>query len=204
MRHSGFTFIEVLVAMLIFVMAVIASVNVTEGSVRATREAREITTATWLLQNVMVELETKLETEGIDKGCEKKKEAKFEAPYERFSWTTYCNELELDLSSVPELMKAGKKNDEASEKEDQIQKLVLDVAGKHISQSIRELHAEVKWMQNKTPRTISLTTHFARYDKGLPLPGGVGAAQPGGTGGSSGQSGSSGTGSGTGTGGGKR
>lgn len=165
--NSGFTFIEVLVAMFIFTMAVVASLGLNQGSVRATREAKTLSTATWLLQNVMVELETKLETEGIEKGCEKKKEGKFEPPFNNFTWATYCQQIDFQLSQTAAAMLSGDENKSESEQsqENMIQKMVLENASGYLSKATRELHAEVIWMEGKEPRTIDVTTHFAKYDE---------------------------------------
>src|SRR4051794_37052697 len=108
--NNGFTFIEVLIAILIFTLVVVAAVNVMRGSVRATAEAKEISTATWLLQNKMVELETGLEGQGVDKFCTKKKEGKFEAPFERFSWVTTCNQIDF---KIPEASTKNAKNEDS-------------------------------------------------------------------------------------------
>ncbi|MBI1861025.1 MAG: prepilin-type N-terminal cleavage/methylation domain-containing protein [Deltaproteobacteria bacterium] len=181
-NRSGFTFIEVLVAMLIFVMAVLAAVDVVHGSVKATQQAKEITLASQLLQKTMVDLETKIETDGFDKGCEKKKEGKFEAPNEKYSWTTYCTELDFNLSETAKQVTGGDdKEKEEANSENQIQKMILDTASKYMSQSLRELHAEISWIEGKDKHTIDATTHFARYDQNLSiggLPGGGGTATP--------------------------
>lgn len=177
--NAGFTFIEVLVAMLIFVMAVVVSLSVTDGSVKATNDTKEISTATWLLQNVMVELETKIETEGFDKGCEKKHQAKFEAPYQNFNWLTTCDEIDFQLSqTAAQLMK--QKPDQGSDdanQENLIAKFILQNASDYISKSVREIHAEVSWTKGKLVRKIDLTTHVARYDQALTMPGST-PAQP--------------------------
>lgn len=182
MRNRGFTFIEVLVAMLIFVFAALAAVDIARGSVRATQEAKTLSKASWLLQSVMTELETKLEQDGIDKACEKKKEGKFEGLYEGFTWITYCTEIDLKLSQTA--AQVAKSND-ANEptKEDQMQKMILDVASAYMSKALRELHAEIYWQQGKTKREVSATTHFVRYDLPLQVPGlglgGAGGGTPG-------------------------
>lgn len=172
-HNKGFTFIEVLVAMLIFVLAVLAAVSIADGSVKATREAREIAKATWLLQKVMVDLETKLETQGIDKGCEKKAEGKFEAPNEAYTFITYCGEIDMKLSQTASQMAAKNPDDRGNEptKEDAMLKMILDTASDYISKSMRELHSEVHWTQGKQKRHLSLTTHFVRYDQPATFPG---------------------------------
>lgn len=181
--QAGFTFVEVLVAIMIFTLAVVASVGITQGSVRATREAREISTATWLLQNVITQLETKVETEGFDKGCEKKKEAKFEAPYDRFSWKTTCEEIDFNLSqTAAKMMDPGDDDRGEAEKnqENMVTKLILQSASDYLTKSIREIHAEVHWMQGKTKRKIDVTTQIARYDLPVNLPGAGGGTAPAG------------------------
>lgn len=177
--NRGFTFIEVMVAMLIFVLAVVAAVGIARGSVRATRDAKEMSTATWLAQSAMVELETRLETEGIEKGCEKKKEGKFKAPYQNFSWISSCDELEFNMSEQAAKLAAAAGQEEESnevESENMIQKMILQAASEYMTKSLRELHTEVWWMQGKQRMSVSLTTHFVRYDQPLTLPG-IGVTQ---------------------------
>ena len=185
-RQSGFTFIEVLVAMLILVLAVLAAANIANGSVRATREAKEISKATWLLQNVMTELETKLEAEGVERGCEKKKEGKFEAPNEGYTWLTGCYEIDLKLSQTASKIQAaidgGEKDSNEPTQEDILKKMILDTASDYISKALRELHAEVYWVQGKMKRKVTLTTHMVRFDQPLTL-GSIGGAGAGGGGG---------------------
>lgn len=184
----GFTFIEVMVAMLIFVLAVLAAVNIARGSVRATIDAKEMTVASWLVQNAMVELETRLETEGIDKGCEKKKEGKFNPPYDSYSWVSTCDEIEFNISEAASKMQAaaGQSDEDNTQQENMIQKMILQTASEYITKALRELHTEVYWMRGKQRQSVNLTTHFVRYDLPLVLsatggPGGAGTPPSGGT-----------------------
>jgi prepilin-type N-terminal cleavage/methylation domain-containing protein len=178
-RHktSGFTFIEVLLAMTLFVIAAIVAVDLTRGSVRATQDLKEVTTATWLLKKTITELETKIEIEGFDKACDKKKEGKFDAPFEKFTWITNCEEIDFKLSQSAAALASAKDGDsEKATQENQLQKMVLSIASDNISKSMRELHAEVHWIQGKkNKRKVDVTTHIARYDKTLEIPG-VGSA----------------------------
>jgi type II secretion system protein I len=172
--HAGFTFIEVLVAMAIFTMAVLAAINITSGSVGATRDAREVSEATWLLQQKMVELETKLETDGIEKACEKKDEGKFEAPHEKYSWKSSCDEVDFQISETASKMtQAEGEEEDKSSKENQLLKFILKTASDYITQSLREVHVEVDWVSGKNKRSVDATTHFVRYDQKVSL-GGLG------------------------------
>lgn len=168
--QDGFTFIEVLVAMLIFVLAALTAVELVRGAVKSTGRTRDITEATWLLQNIMTELETKMETLGFEEGCEKKTEARFAAPYENYSWTATCDEIEFRLSETAAkamaAQSAGEEDYDTSE--DQILKLVLNVASEYITSSLRELHATISWTEGTTPRTVSATTHVVSMDQKLP------------------------------------
>ncbi len=181
--QAGFTFIEVLVAMLIFVLAALAAVDVARGSVRATKDSREISVANWLLQNSIVELETRLETEGIEKGCEKKKTGKFKEPFETYQWVQYCDEIDLKLSQTAAAAMMAKKDDSSDKasKEDAVVKMILDLASDYITKSLRELHTEVIWKDGKQVKKVSATTHFVRYDRPVSLPGVPGGSNPPGT-----------------------
>lgn len=161
-NNSGFTFIEVMIATVIFVLAALAAMDLARGSVRAVKDAQDVTVATWLLQKVIVDLETKIETEGIDKACEKKKEGKFEEPYEKYTYVTYCSEVDFKISEAASGVLGG--NMEEEKKEENLQlKMLLETASKYINKATRELHAEVNWTQGKTPRVIDVTTHVVNY-----------------------------------------
>lgn len=160
-----------LIAIVILVLASVTSADLVRGSVRAVRDAKEYTVATMLLQKVMAELETKMETEGIEKGCDKKKEGKFEAPYEKFTWATFCTEIDFRLSeSAAKMLDEKSENDSEPTKEDMITKMILNTASDYITKSLRELHVEVNWVQGKTKRHVDATTHYVRYDQPLTLP----------------------------------
>lgn len=63
------------------------------------------------------------------------------------------------------------------------QKMILNLASDYISKASRELHAEVKWMQGKTPKKIDVTTHVANYTLPFTLPTGLMPGTGGGGGG---------------------
>lgn len=172
-NNSGFTFIEVMIATVIFVLAALAASDLARGSVRAVKDAQDVTQATWLLQKVIAELETKIESEGIQKACEEKKTGTFEAPYNKFSWTTFCSEIDFKISEAASSI-LGENSAEVEEKnqENLAQKMLLNLASKYISDASRELHAEVIWLQGNLPRKVDVTTHVARYDMPLPNLGG--------------------------------
>ena len=172
-NQQGFTFIEVLLAITLFVIAAVVAVDLTRGSVRATQDLKEVTTATWLLKKTMTELESRVEAEGFDKACDKKKEGKFEAPFEKYRWVTHCHEIDFNLSQSASAIasQSPEEREEGVTKEDQIQKMILNTASEHLSKSMRELHAEVFWIQGKkTKRSVDVTTHIARYDLPLTVP----------------------------------
>ncbi len=183
--EGGFTFIEVLIAMAIFTMAVLAAVNITGGAVQATRDAREVSEATWLLQQKMVELETKLETDGVDKGCDKKDDGKFEAPHEKYTWKTSCDEVDFQLSETASKMSEAAKteseeDDSKSSTENMLVKMILKTASDYINECVREIHVEVGWKSGKYDRVVDLTTHFVRFDQKLAISGLTGTGGAGG------------------------
>ncbi len=179
--EGGFTFIEVLVAMAIFVLAAVVAVRVGQGAVFAIAQAKRLTEATWLVQKAMVELQTKVETAGFDKGCVPKTEGGFPPPHQQFTWIAYCNPVDLQISqSVADAalkqkqgafsQAGGAQGGGLGSNQSLAEKMVLETANKYFSQAIRELHVEVDWVQGKDKRHITLTTHVARMDQPLVLP----------------------------------
>lgn len=158
-----------MIATVIFVLAALAAMDLARGSVKAVKDAQEVTVATWLLQKVIVDLETKIETEGIEKACEKKKEGKFEEPYQTYSYVTYCSEVDFRISEAASAVLGGSEENE-KKLENSTLKTLLDKASTYINQSTRELHAEVNWLQGKTPRVIDVTTHVVNYQVPFTFP----------------------------------
>lgn len=168
LNQKGFTFVEVLIAIVILVMASVTAADLIRGSVRAVGDSKEMTIASVLLQKTMAELETKMETEGLEKACVKKVAGKFDPPYEKYTWTTYCTEIDFQLSATAaKVMEDKDKADADQTKEDQLQKMILTAASDYITKSLRELHVEVNWLQGKTKRQVDATTHFVKYDQPL-------------------------------------
>ncbi len=170
MAQNGFTFIEVLVAMAIFVIASVAAINITTGAVQATHDSKYMTIATFLAQKIMVELETQIETKGFDEGCFKEKEGKFDSPYNNYSWKTYCDEIDFYLSdTISNLLEAteNKESEEPQINKNQIVSILIKNANDFISKAIRELHVEVFWEHKNEIRKVSLTTYVANYNEKL-------------------------------------
>ncbi len=177
MKQNGFTFIEVLISMLIFVLAAVTAIDLVRGAVRGTARTREVTVATWLLQNLMTQLETNIDTLGFDEGCTKKTEAKFPAPYQNFKWTAYCEEIDIRLSeTAAQAMNATQGEEDSSEdsslggqfSENQVIKMIFNIASEYITSSLREITGEVSWVEGTQNRSISASTHVVRFDQQLP------------------------------------
>ncbi len=165
--------------MLIFTMAALTAVSIVNGSVRATRESKEVTQASWLLQNILAQTESKLEAQGVDRACQEKEEGKFPAPFDQYRWKTQCYKIDFHLSEAAAKLQqelqqkaAGEEYDSSNKnKEDPTLKLIFQTASEYFSRSVREVHAEVSWIRGKNPQSISATTHFVRFDQQPALPG---------------------------------
>lgn len=172
--ENGFTFIEVLIAMVILVMAVIAASTIIESSVRSSKDIKEMTQATWLLEKIMTQHEIEIDSNGIDKGCTPKKEGKFSPPHEMYSWVSYCSQIDFHMSETAAKLnlakEMGKSANQMGKSQDVILSMFTDMANRYFSKSMRELHVEVAWMRGKQKKTIALTTHIARFDQTIDLP----------------------------------
>ncbi|OGP57678.1 MAG: type II secretion system protein GspI [Deltaproteobacteria bacterium RBG_13_61_14] len=99
--RSGFTLLEVMVAMAILALCLVPLLGAITQAMRATFRIERITEASELAQNKLVQIE--METLAEDEGTE---EGEFDPPYENYSWRAeYVKRPEMQLleDNIPEL-----------------------------------------------------------------------------------------------------
>ncbi len=163
--QNGFTLLEVLVATVVFVLAVLAIGVSRTNSLRSTREARFLTDAVLLSQSKMAELEIEYQ-KAIDKsGVESSfgtQTGKFEKPFEDFSWTAELKESSLDFKTetlVQFLSQLGI-DPETAQAEVENQGLLIGNLNKALKENYAELRVEVSWMQFGRKKTLPVVTHL--------------------------------------------
>ena len=91
---SGFTLLEVVIALTIMILAFASIIMVESNSLNATTRARQMNIVAMLARNQMAELEYKVEGKTFEE-FKKTDGGTFAAPYTDYRWTTEIKELEF-------------------------------------------------------------------------------------------------------------
>ncbi len=151
-NRFGFTLLEVIIAVAILAMAFSVLIGTVASSSARARSAEDLTVATMLARQKMIEIEIELK-KGMLKGEfpeDKQEEGEFPSPFARFKWKMTIKKVDLPAPI------AGEKGS--------VQERVGSELTKAISQSVRELKLTLSWVQPITERekSFDITTHIIK------------------------------------------
>lgn len=176
-NKSGFTLLEVLIAMIILASGVMLLAQSWSSSFNRIKKTQKNVEIAALLERKMAETDMKYRGKSID-GIPETDGDEFEG-FPEYSWKLESKEFEMpDLTSVLIGRDGGV---------DQMMMTLMKQFSEHLSKSIKEVKITVVYKVKEKEFEYSATMLFVDYDKQLPLP-----AIPGG-GGGGGDSGSDGS-----------
>lgn len=162
-KKNGFTLIEVLVAMVIMIGAVIVVANAWSGNFSRVRSARINNVAATLLERKM----TQIEHEYYDKSIDELKEedgGDFGAMYPGYRWEMKSQEFEM-----PDLSGALIADDGPT---DQTLITIMKTTAEFFKKSVKEVSVTVIYRPRKGNEIKHTVTSFlVDYSKELPIPG---------------------------------
>ncbi len=153
-NQHGFSLIEILMAVGIFATAaggILVGVN---ASLSTQARDEHLLQATWLAQNKMIEIESKIEVER-EKGKfpdDQEENGTFEEPHDDIEWKAVMRKVEIPIGGEAMAL-AGP------------MKAVMQQVQKDINENLRELKLTVSWIdaEDDKPRQIVLTTHLVNF-----------------------------------------
>jgi len=165
--RAGFTLLEVLVAALIFGLAIFAIVQSRTSSLRNVSDSETLFKAIQAAQSKMTEMELKyqkaLNKDGMT-GSFNKDAGTFEPPFEGFTWTAELAETTLKLERedlIKLLTDLGIEKEEAeASAEDPKQRIVITNLNKLMKENLAELRVTVSWEKFGHKKTLPLITHL--------------------------------------------
>jgi type II secretion system protein I len=149
-RQSGFTLLEVMIAVAIMTVAYAAILTSQSGSIHQTVKTKELNLAGWLAKNVITESEHMFEGKPFTE-LPKVETKAFAAPYERFSWKREIKEMKF-----PELTQPQKEGQGIPES----LRLMVKNVTKFLNDSIREMVVTVNWKSGGGDRSLTLSTYL--------------------------------------------
>ena len=149
-RASGFTLLEVMIAMAIMAVAFGAILTSQSGAIRQAITAKELNTAGWLAHRAMVEAEHLTEGKPFDE-LDKEQDGQFKEPFQNYSWKREVRELKF-----PDLTQPSKEGEGVPE----TARIMGKVITKYLNTAMRELVVTVSWKRGKSEQSVKLTTYL--------------------------------------------
>ncbi len=160
LRQSGFTLLEVLIAMIILASGVMLLAQSWSSSYNRIRKTQKNVEIAALLERKLAETDMKYRGKSIDSIPESEGD-EFEG-YPEYSWKLESKKFEMpDLTSILIGRDGGV---------DQMMMQLMKQFSEHLSNSIKEVKITVTYKVKEKEFEYSATLLFVDYDKQLPLP----------------------------------
>lgn len=149
-KQEGFTLIEVMVAISILAISLLALMNSSSNTLIVSGRAEAMTIATMLARQKMTDVEIELNKamKRNEFPDEKSEDGKFDEPFEDYSWTMEIKRVDLPAPVT------GEKGS--------MQDVIGRQLTKEISKTVRELKVIIKWEELGEEQTIDVVTHIVK------------------------------------------
>jgi general secretion pathway protein I len=179
-RSSGFTLLEIMIALAILAIGLISFLSAQGNSLRASGRAEYIETASLLARQKMtekiLELKKELEKGGLPEDT-KTDQGDFDPPFDAYRWEFTLQKVEIPLPAELGDAVAGatgeektdntpqpapSSNSDTAQAPESAQRSLLQIVSKKISDSVREVQLKVIWDELGTDQSMVVTTHLVR------------------------------------------
>jgi general secretion pathway protein I len=190
---SGFTLLEVMIAVAILAITLVTVLSIATNNVRATNHAKLTTAATFLARGKMIDLEDQIYEKGFSTSDEKEEGTFKEQGYPSFRWDYAIERVELPVDA------AQKQRDEAQDKARDSSNPMSMMTGflggmmssfiepirLGLQESVRRVTVRVAWDETGRPdqslEVVQYLTDPSRLDAAMGGLGGAAAGLPGAT-----------------------
>lgn len=149
-KSSGFTLLEIMVAVAILSISLVALLNFQGNTMIKSGRAERMTEATMLAKMRMAEVE--LDLEKLQKRGEfpeeKVEDGNFEEPFEKYKWKLTIKSIKLPAPVTGE--------------EGSVEGLIGRQLTEEIGKTVREVRVEVLWEEMGEEQSINVVTHIVK------------------------------------------
>lgn len=167
--ESGFTLLEVIVAIAILVIAFASIYSIQFSSLRSFEKTRDRNLVSMLARGAMAQTEVEMRGKAFNE-LQAEQGGQFDKPYETYRWTRKIKEIEFP--TLP-LLNSGSEEEGGSENSSASKNPMLDNVSKMISQtltrSIREVTVTISWKRGKADQSYQLSTYWVDFSQGVQL-----------------------------------
>lgn len=151
--QSGFTLLEVLIAMSIMMVSFAAILMVQSTAINSSIKTKQMTIVGMLAKSLMVETERKIEGKTFEE-VSKQEKGTFPEPYQDYSWMKDIKEIEFPQITGTKSAEGEGDGTEAST--EMLTKLITQF----LSKSLREVTITISWKRGAGEQKFSLTTYW--------------------------------------------
>jgi len=185
---SGFTLLEIMVAVAILSATLVVLLQIVTNNVRATNHAKLTTAATFLARTKMSDIEDYILYEGFTSESETGKGTFKDDGYPQFSWDSNIERIELPTDLTQKTQDAA--NDKTKDSKDPMAMMTGFLGGmmsafiepirNGLQESVRKVTVHVVWDEigrpNQSIEVVQYLTDPSQIEKAMLLGGGPGAA----------------------------
>jgi prepilin-type N-terminal cleavage/methylation domain-containing protein len=151
---SGFTLLEVMIAIGILAIGIGAILVSENNSLEVTFRAKQMTTVAMLARNNLVETEREIQGKTFD---ETKTESfgKFDPPFAEYSW-----ERKIKKITFPNLLKPDSGDDGGIASSNAEAERVVKIATNYLSKATREMVITIKWKEKGKDQQFNVSQYW--------------------------------------------
>lgn len=160
-NSSGFTLLEVLIALAIMAVTFGAILMVQSGSINSQSKAKQMTIVSMLAKTAMVDAEVAFEGKKFEEMPEEES-GDFDAPYEHYKWKREIKEVKFPNVSGG-VVQSGDKDESdsnSSTQEEQFGKMISE----YLTKALREVTITITWEKGSGSQNFSITTYWVNLD----------------------------------------
>jgi general secretion pathway protein I len=155
--QSGFTLLEVIIAMTIMVLAFAAILSIESGGITAAEKTKQVNIVAMLARNKMIEMEYEIENKTFEE-VKKEDGGDFPAPYENFRWTTEVKEVKFPALNLAGGGGEGEEDKGGAREVNDMVTLLTKLITNFLSKSVREVAVTIYWKRPTSEQKFTVST----------------------------------------------
>ncbi len=168
-NRSGFTLLEVIIALAIMVVSLASIIAVESNSINATIRAKQMNTVAMLARNKMIELEYEVQGKTFDE-MKKESSGQFKEPFNDYKWSWTIKEMKFpNFSAAFSGAAAGGDEGSGAQGGSDMVATMVRLITNYLSKSLREMTVTISWMRSGKEQSFSVSTYWVNLNNELQL-----------------------------------